>query len=91
MEGELALRKILTNSKINLALHLSTDGLVLLSTQSFLVVQILQVMTIMISMKNGTPRCLLILSKICGTDLVVGTLSPIDAQQALAKLQRRRR
>jgi hypothetical protein len=76
---------------MNLILQTSTLGSMLLKIQSFLVFQMLQTMMIIISMKNGTPKFLLIRIRIWGTGLEVATEIPIEAQQALAKLHLRKR
>jgi hypothetical protein len=46
----------------------------------------LHAMRMIISMKKGMSRCLQIRLIMEGTGLVVGTAMPIEAQQALAKL-----
>jgi predicted membrane chloride channel (bestrophin family) len=56
-----------------------------LNTQSFLVVQMLHVIKIIISMK-GTESFSLIILKICRIGLVVMNVTPMEFQHALAKL-----
>jgi hypothetical protein len=67
------------------------EGSMLLKIQSFLVVQILQAIRIMISMKKGAARWRLIWLMMVGTLLVVITEMPIEFQHAFAKLHRMKR
>jgi hypothetical protein len=69
----------------------STDGSNFLKIQLFLVTQILQDMRMIISMKKETCNVSFICLKILNKDLVVMATTPMEAQQALAKLQRRNR
>jgi hypothetical protein len=87
----LALISRRVNSEINFPLHLSTVGFMFLKIQSFLVVQILQAIRMVISMKKGTCNLRLILLKMRITEVEVDTVTPMDAQQALAKLHRKKR
>jgi hypothetical protein len=64
---------------MNLSLHLSTEGSISLKIQSFLVVQMLHAMRMIISMKKGMLRCLRIRLIMEGTGLVVGITMPIEA------------
>ena len=67
----------------------STDGSKFLKIQLFLVTQILQDMRMIISIKKGTCNLSFICLKILNKGLVVMTTTPMEAQQALAKLHRR--
>jgi hypothetical protein len=53
------------NSELNFALHLSTVGSVFLKIQSFLVIQMLHDIMMIISIKKVTCKCRLILLEIC--------------------------
>jgi hypothetical protein len=66
---------------MNFPLHLSTEGSISLKIQSFLVVQMLQAMRMIIFMKKGTPNCCLMQSNICGKDLVGATEIPMEANR----------
>ena len=79
------------NSCLNFRLQLSTEGSSSLNIQSFLLVQILHDIRMMISMKNETFSFSFISLKICMGGWIFATATPMEAQQALAKLHRRKR
>lgn len=79
------------NEHSYLLLKFCTVGSISLKIQSFLVVQMLQVMRIIISIKKDTWSFSLISLKMPRRGLVVNTPAPMDAQQAFAKLHRRNR
>jgi hypothetical protein len=76
---------------MNLSWQSSTDGSMLLNIQSFLDFQTLQDMRMMISMKKGTLKSLLMWLIIWRIGLVVITVMPSEAQHAFAKLHLRKR
>jgi hypothetical protein len=79
------------NSCLNLILQLCILGSLLLNSQEFLAVQIDQHIIMMISIAKATPRDLLILLIALIGGSQEGTLTPICAQQFLAKLHLKNR
>ena len=70
-------------------LQMSTEGSISLKIQSFLITQMIHAMSMMISICKGVCNFSFICLKIFSKGLVVITDTPMEAQQALAKLQRR--
>ena len=70
-------------------LQMSTEGSISLKIPSFLITQMIHAMSMMISICKGVCNFSFICLKIFSKGLVVITDTPMEAQQALAKLQRR--